>query len=128
MRTIIVMLFVLAANSSFAQNTTNLVDTLLSVYKTESIPYLKKFSEEKLKGKNDQLTDLAIYSKYNALLAKTQAIESNVKEVLKSEKIKNDKLLINKIIEKQYEDTFVGLPKEYWDSVSKKVNDIQVIL
>ena len=126
MRTKIVILFLLIVSCGFSQNKTNLVDSLLAVYKTESIPYLQKFASDKYQGKTDELSIIAIDARFKRFLVDIQTIEKRVKEAIESEKIVNDKLLISKIIAKQYEDKFVGLPKEYWDSISKKVDIINV--
>ncbi len=126
MRTIILLLFLLFVKSSFSQNTVKVEDTLFSIYKTEAIPYLEKFAKEKYVEKNDDLTKQLINSTYNVYIAKIMDIENKVKiELEKNENLRSSKLAISKIIEKYYEDRFVGLPKDYWDAVSKKVAELK---
>lgn len=95
---------------------------VLRIYKEESLPFFEKFSSERHKGKLDDVTKALIASEYELLLVKADYITKTITDSLEgNEKGQSDKDYIAKLASFQYNQKFPGLPKEYWEGVTKRI-------
>lgn len=102
-----------------------IANKVLQVYKDESLPYLRKFSTERYYEKDENLSKASAYAQYEFFVAKTEYIEQIVRDTLKkNQKAAADKSYVSKLTSFQYGEKFPGLPRDFWESVDKKVKNL----